>query len=57
MYQFIIVKQFRKKYAEKQIWNNPIKILQNLNVTSLCLYIYDCNHLIGKASEGKGYLN
>ena len=57
IYKCIIVKQFRKKYAEKHMWNNLIKILENLNVTSLCLYICDCNYLIGKASEGKGYLN
>ena len=29
-----------------------MKILQNLNVTNLCLHNCDCNSLIGKASGG-----
>ena len=48
IYQFMIVKQFRKKSAEEHTWNNPLNILQNLDVTNLCLYICDCNSLIGK---------
>ena len=56
MYQFMIVKQFRKKSAQEDIRNNSIKILKNLNVTNLCLYVCDCSSLIGKASGGKGSL-
>ena len=57
IYQFMIVKQFRKKPAQEHIWNNPIKILQNLNVTNLCLHTCDLNSLIGKPNGGKGCLN
>ena len=39
----MIAKQFRKKPAQEHIWNNPIKILQNLNVTNVCLYICGFN--------------
>ena len=53
IYQFMIVKQFRKKPAQEHIWNNPIKILQNLNVTNLCLHTCYLNSLIGKPSEGR----
>ena len=53
----MIVKQFRKKSSQEHIWNNAIKILQNLNVTNVCLHICDCNSLIGKANGGKGFLN
>ena len=53
----MIVKQFKKKSAQEHIRNNPIKTLQNLNVTSLHLHICDCNSLNGKASAGKGCLN
>ena len=49
----MMVKQFGKKSAQEHIWHNPIKILHNLNVTSICLYICDHNNLIDKASGGK----